>query len=65
MMVHSLANLKDGRGDPWAGQRRAKLASLANLKAMLSADSANFGLDPPTGSAEIHFEIQQLPADIE
>ena len=44
-------DLKEGTGDPWAGQERLK-GSVADFSRVELLDSAeNFGADPPTGSA--------------
>ena len=43
-------NLKDGIGDPWAGQGRLKVfAKLAEKPEIVFAEG-NLGADPPTGS---------------
>ena len=43
-------NLKDGIGDPWAGQGRLKVfANLAEKPEIVFAEG-NLGADPPTGS---------------
>ena len=44
-------DLKEGTGDPWAGQERLKGSVAAFSRVELLDSPENFGADPPTGSA--------------
>ena len=45
-------DLKDGTGDPWAGQKRLRGRTDLLSRVELFWSSENFGVEPPTGSAK-------------
>ena len=49
----SVSDLKDGPGDPWAGQERLNGCSEAFSRVELFSSPENLGIEPPTGSENV------------
>ena len=49
----SVSDLKDGTGDPWAGQERLNGCSEAFSRVELFSSPENLGIEPPTGSENV------------